>query len=115
MNPLPAILASSSSDEIRAVIRLAHRAGQSQHRLGLVSPTVTGLGHPPLLAALCLELGAELVARGDSREPCPVCAHTVAVYGAGGPWAPGRSEPTERSSAGLASSWAAGVVGAGEG
>lgn len=83
-NPLAAMLAIASDEELIATRRLLHRAYLGSDRLGWPSvgwpgffrPPLRDLGTPRLLTAACLEISNELVGRG-SALPCLPCAATV--------------------------------------
>lgn len=70
--PLDAVLAADAVDDLRATVRLLHRAYTSRGRLGWTSEA-----EPALLAALCLTIGLELVRRGATAMVCPVCAASL--------------------------------------
>lgn len=73
MTTLAAAVGASSVDELREARRLLHRAGQrARPARSVIEP-----GYPALFAGLCVELGDELVRRGDPFGLCPVCAAQV--------------------------------------
>lgn len=78
-----AIAAASSADLRRAVV-LLHVAGQRQRALipRYLEPLIVEPGQPMLLAAVCVDLTAELVRRGDATGPCPICAAALAARAA---------------------------------
>lgn len=75
MTPLLDELAITPTEEIEATRRLLHRAGATRRRLGVYRPgRLLEDAWPGLLAATCLELGAELDRRGVGLGACPACA-----------------------------------------
>lgn len=71
---LAAEIADRPDDELRATVRLLHRAYASRVRLGWDDAL---RGQPVLLAAMCLTITCELVRRGSSAFACAPCAATV--------------------------------------
>lgn len=70
---LAEVAAATSTDELRAARVLLHVAGQRRRGDRQISEPP----YPPLLAAACLELSAELARRGETFGPCPPCVATV--------------------------------------
>ncbi len=74
MSTLGESLSIASVRDLRATYRFLHRAGQSRSRLGWSGDW------PPLVAAYCVELTAELVHRGEAAMICGPCQATVDQY-----------------------------------
>lgn len=68
-------IAERSSGELRATVRLLHRAIASRGQLGWMARSE----EPAIVAALCLALTAELRRRGEATMVCGPCAATVAA------------------------------------
>ena len=77
---LDVFLERAETDELMFALRLIHIAGIRQRRLlGAWSPppSVVEPSFPPALAVFCLELGGELVRRGERPALCPLCLGTI--------------------------------------
>jgi hypothetical protein len=91
MTALEAFIAGRDTEELRATIRLCHRAIEGRRRLGWMQAPwdatwwhLTG-GHggtspePLVLAALCVAMGEELVRREASTLVCAACRHALGI------------------------------------
>lgn len=63
---------AATVEDLRAARVLIHRARPRRGDRQISEPP-----YPPLLAAACLELTAELARRGETLAPCPPCVATV--------------------------------------
>lgn len=74
---LAAAIAGRADDELRAIVRLLHRAFEARSRLGWAGPD-----EPVLVAEICLTITRELVRRGTSLHVCGPCLRTVTAAAA---------------------------------
>lgn len=82
MNVLAATLAAATDDEIRAARRLVHRVAEARRLRADPArhyPPILSPAYPPLLAAVCVDLDAELVRRGSPFAGCPPCRSTLGL------------------------------------